>query len=618
MGFLLGTEKVVVNAPSRAVLDGVSIGVNSGESIGIVGQNGGGKSTLLRVLSGSFQPDDGRVIRTRGVRASVLGQDDSFDGTERALDAVTGGVDEYVWATDPNQREVVDVLLDSIPKDAKVSELSGGQRRRVDLAKALLQDADVLMLDEPTNHLDMKTISWLAGYLDRWIGPSRALLAVSHDRWFLDEVAKHMWEVHDGRVDSFVGGFSEYLLQRIEREREARVREERRQNRMRREMAWLSRGAKARSTKPKFRVDAAAKLIADVPELRVAPEIKRAAAARLGKDVVDVRGASVSYGDNVVLDGVELAIGPASRIGIVGGNGVGKTTLLRLLSGSINPSSGSVRIGSTVRFAMLSQRLEGLEELSESRVREVASRHSYKEMSDGRTMTPLQILEDLGFSSANLNEKVCDLSGGERRRLALMLTLMEEANVLILDEPGNDMDVDMLAALEDMLDKWPATLILVTHDRNLMERATDSQYAIIDGKLRHLPRGISEYLELVESAHDADQGPEAAKSHAQDATLTIADQSRPGGVEDAHETSSGNVQKLTNAEMRQLKKTMSSLERKLETANSRLDEALSDLSLADPTDYEELVERQEKVDELRRRVEQLEEEWLEAASRANI
>lgn len=613
MAFLLGTEKATVEMPTKLVLDDVSIGVDDGMRVGIVGGNGDGKSTLLRLLDGDVAPNSGRVVRTNGVRVGFLRQSDSLGDDETVRHAVVGDAPEYEWASDARIRGILDGLLPDIGFDRTVGSLSGGQRRRVDLARVLAGDWDVVMLDEPTNHLDMRTITWLAEHLKtRWRPGVGALLVVSHDRWFLDEACNAMWEVHDGHVDAFEGGFSAYVMQRVERQRVAAVTEQRRQNRLRRELAWLSRGARARATKPKFHVAAARELIADVPELRNPPELKRMAMARIGKDVVELQGVGVKHpgSDRAVLDGIDWIIGPGDRIGIVGGNGAGKTTLLNVVRGALEPTAGRVKIGSTVRFAMLSQRLDGLSEFDGDRVREVVGRYPHRRMADGKEMTSSKILEDLGFGRDDLNEFVVDLSGGQKRRLALMMILMEESNVLILDEPGNDLDIDMLAALEDMLDGWPGTLILVTHDRNLMERATDDQFALVDGRLRHLPGGIDEFLRLAK--HAGRDGGRSFSSHPDD--TGPGDSSHPDGSKanvPCH-ADADTPPALSNKERQRLKKLAASCEKRMATAQGRIDEASSRMAEIDPTDYEALVACQDEVAELKARLSELETEWLEA------
>ena len=604
--FLLGTEKVIVDYPAKRVLDDVSLGVDSGDRIGIVGRNGDGKSTLLRVLAGVQAPDEGRVITTRGVHVGLLAQTDTLDNGETVRQAVLGDMPDYAWAGDGRIRDILAGLLADVPLDAKVGTLSGGQRRRADLARVLIGTWDVLMLDEPTNHLDIRGITWLANHLKtRWKAGAGALLVVTHDRWFLDEVATSMWEVHHGRVEPFEGGFSAYIMQRVERERLANLAEAKRQNLLRRELAWLSRGARARATKPKFHVATARALIADVPPLRDTTELHRMAVARLGKQVVDLEQVTVAFDGEPVLKNISWQIGAGDRYGIVGENGAGKTTLLRVIRGEQEPTRGRVKIGASVRFGVLSQRLEMLDEFGADRVRTVIGRFGRRTMVDGREMTPAQMLEQLGFSAGDLNEPVCDLSGGQKRRFALVLVLLEEPNVLILDEPGNDLDVDMLAAVESMLDGWPGTLIIVTHDRYLMERVADDIYALVDGELRHLPGGIDEYLRM---------GPASTTVSGQAFAVAATAASVPATGTGAGETAgeSGNPT-LSGGEIRRLRKAMESAERKLETARTRLAKAEEALAAADPSDYVELGKRQAAIDEARTQIEELELEWIEAA-----
>ena len=606
MAFLLGCEKARVEFPTKTVFEDVSLGLDEGDRIGVVGKNGDGKSTLLSLLAGIIEPDEGRVIRTRGVRVGVLGQADVLSDDDTVERAVVGDTPEYEWAGDARVRDIISGLAADIPWQGRVGDLSGGQRRRVDLARLLIGDWDVLMLDEPTNHLDMRAITWLAHHLKaRWKHGTGALLVVTHDRWFLDEVCLSMWEVHDRTIDPFEGGFSAYIQQRVERDRQAQVAEQRRQNQLRRELAWLARGAQARSTKPKFRIDAARELIADVPPLRNTLELKRMAVARLGKQVVDLTDVSVRLGGKTVLDDVSWIIGPGDRFGIVGENGAGKTTLLRVIEGALAPSAGRVKIGKTVKFAVLSQHLDNLVKLGSDRVREVIGRYSRRVMLDGKEATPTQLLERLGFTRDDLNEPVCDLSGGQKRRLALMLILLDEPNVLILDEPGNDLDTDMLAQVEDLLDGWPGTLLLVTHDRYLMERVTDNQYALINGKIRHLPRGVDEYLELVGRTTDERGGVVASssgKASASKQTSTSVD-----------EQATGAASKLSGGEIRAFRKSMASAERKMDTLRGKIDGIHQAMTEVDPSDYVKLGDMQKEIKEIEAQIEALEEEWMEAA-----
>lgn len=602
MAFMLGCEKVRVDFPTKTVFESVSLGVDEGDRIGIVGRNGDGKSTLLSVMAGMLEPDEGRVLRNGAVRVGVLGQFDKLSDDDTVERAVVGDIPEYEWAGDARIRDIIAGLASDIPWDAKVGTLSGGQRRRVDLVRLLIGDWDILALDEPTNHLDVRAITWLANHLkNRWRAGQGALLVVTHDRWFLDEVCTRMWEVHDRVVEPFEGGFSAYILQRVERDRLAALAEEKRQNALRRELAWLARGPKARGTKPKFRVDAAHELIADVPPLRNELELKRMAMARLGKQVVELKNVTVRFDGKPapVLDGVDWIIGPGDRYGIVGANGVGKTTLLKVIQGVQAPTSGFVKIGKTVKFAVLSQHLDNLTRFGDDRVRQVISNYTCRMMLDGKEMTPAQLLEKLGFSRADLNEPVCDLSGGQKRRLALMLILLDEPNVLILDEPGNDMDTDMLAAIEELLDAWPGTLLLVTHDRFLMERVTDHQFALVDGHIRHLPRGVDEYLEMSARA------PKPV-AHAKAPQSSTANE----GTKDA---AAGDGPQLSGGEIRELKKRMRSCENKTNTLRGKIEQAQADMAAADPSDFEALGKFQQQIDDFQAQIDELDEQWLEAA-----
>ena len=619
MAFLLGCEKVSVEFPTKTVFEGLSLGVDEGARIGIVGQNGDGKSTLLRVLSGDVEVDEGRVIRTRGVSVGVLGQSDDLRDADTVERAVVGDIPEYEWAGDPRVRAIIAGLLEDVDWNATVGTLSGGQRRRVDLARLLIGDWDVLMLDEPTNHLDVRAITWLAEHLKtRWRRGAGALLVVTHDRWFLDEVCEAMWEVHGRRVWPFEGGFSAYIMQRVERDRLEALAEQKRQNALRRELAWLSRGARARATKPKFHVAAAQALIADVPPLRNELELKRMAMARLGKQVVDLKGASLRFGNRVILDDVDWIIGPGDRYGIVGANGIGKTTLLRIIQGLQPLDSGRVKIGQTVRFAVLSQHLDELRKLGDDRVRQVISRYSRRTMLDGKEMTPGQLLERLGFTKDDQNEPVCDLSGGQKRRLALMLILLDEPNVLILDEPGNDLDTDMLAAVESLLDGWPGTLLLVTHDRYLMERVTDHQFALIDGKVRHLPGGVDEYLKLAEEAdQEAAKGAGGGRGNDSWVGSVGGDLGRPSLAtsNDPGNAAASSAPVLSGGEQRALRKLMTSNEKKIETLKGKIEKKQLEMAAADQSDYLVLTAMQEEIADFETQIEALELEWFEAAEK---
>ena len=508
---LLGAEAVHLEYPTQVVFESMTVGVSDGDRIGIVGRNGDGKSSLLGLLTGQLRPDAGRVTQRSGLRVGAVSQADTLDSVSTVGWTLVGDRPEHEWAGDSRIRDVVGGLVADIGWDAAVGTLSGGQRRRVQLAALLVGEWDVIALDEPTNHLDIEGITWLAAHLGRrWARNTGGLLLVTHDRWFLDEVATTTWEVHDGIVEPFEGGYAAYVLQRVERDRRAAVAEAKRQNLMRKELAWLRRGPPARTSKPKFRIDAANELIADVPPLRNTVELAKLATARLGKDVIDLLDVSVSFEGRPVLRDVEWRIGPGERTGIVGANGAGKSTLLGLITGAVQPESGKVKRGKTVRLGMLDQRGDELVPLAGERVADVLGRLRSGYQVDGRDVTPAQLLERLGFAGGQFSARVSELSGGQRRRLQLMLTLLAEPNVLLLDEPTNDVDTDMLAATEDLLDSWPGTLIVVSHDRYLLERVTDQQYAILDGRLRHLPGGIDEYLRLAAEATAARAAPAAA------------------------------------------------------------------------------------------------------------
>jgi len=592
MAHLLGGEHLHVEFPAKVVLDDVTVGVADGDRIGIVGRNGDGKSTLMKVLTGRFEPDAGRVTRRGGLRVGMLSQDDDLPESGSIRDAVVGDRPEHEWLGDARVRDVLDGLLGDLDITAPVAGLSGGQRRRVSLARLLVGDWDVLALDEPTNHLDVEGIAWLAGHVrDRWTASSGALLLVTHDRWFLDAVCTRMWEVHDAEVEPFEGGYAAYILQRVERQRQAAVAEEKRRNLLRKELAWLRRGAPARTSKPKFRLDAAAQLIEDEPAPRDGVELTKLATARLGKDVVDLLDAGVSYGEREVLHDVEWRIAPGERTGILGPNGAGKSTLLGLVAGTVSPTAGRVKRGVTVRVAVLSQRLTELEEVADLRVREVLAQQKTTYVAGGKELTPAQLLERLGFRSSELSTPVRALSGGQKRRLQLLLVLLGEPNVLILDEPSNDLDTDMLAALEDLLDSWPGTLLVVSHDRYLLERVTDQQYAIFDGRLRHLPGGVDEYLRL--------RAEQRSLRAAAPSTGAPATSSSPAGAP-----------ALAGAERRAAEKELSAIDRRLEKLAASL--ASLDVRLAEAhDDYPALVALQAERDALTGEMTQLEDRWLE-------
>lgn len=606
MAHLLGAEGLHLEVPTKVVFDSVTLGVAEGDRIGIVGRNGDGKSSLLMMLAGRRDPDGGQVTVRSGTRIGVLDQEDRFDEGETVGHAIVGDAPEYEWASDARARDVIAGLVADLDWEAPVDSLSGGQRRRVALARLLVGDWEILALDEPTNHLDVEAIAWLADHLKRrWPANSGAMLAVTHDRWFLDEVANATWEVHDRIVEPFEGGYAAYILQRVERDRQAATIEQKRQNLARKELAWLRRGAPARTAKPKFRIDSANALIADVPEIRNATELKSLAVSRLGKEVVNLVEAGVQYGDRVVLEDVDWLLAPGERTGILGVNGAGKSTLLGLISGAVEPTSGRVKRGKTVKVATLTQRLDELEEHLNEPVRTVIGRlrtsFTVGSGSKAQDLTPGQMLEQMGFSSAQLSTPVKDLSGGQKRRLQLLLILLDQPNVLILDEPTNDLDTDILAAIEDLLDSWPGTLIVVSHDRYFIERVTDQQYAILDRKLRHLPGGIDEYLErrAAQERAKADGGASAPSASANPKLSA------------ASESAGSSAPALSGAELRAAEKELSAVERKIEKLQKDIVKSRDGLAELDQSDYQLLGVEMAKITAFEDEVAALEERWLE-------
>lgn len=710
----LGLEHVSLAFATKNIFTDVTQGVFEGDRIGIVGKNGDGKSTLLHLFKGTQEPDSGRVTMRNGLTFGMLDQRDPLDDNATVREAALEGREDYEWAAETKSREIVEALLGGISLDAKIGSLSGGQRRRADLARLLLKDWDILALDEPTNHLDVVTIHWLAEHLkNRWPSGQGALLLVTHDRWFLDEVCESMWEVHDGVIDPFEGGYSAYMLQRVERDRQADVRETKRRNLARKELAWLTRGARARSTKQKFHVKAARELIADVPPVRNTLELKQMATSRLGKQVVDLidvtqifehaqgeadidpdvaeMEASASRVDVVpamyaepqahgsvevavddltdprlvdagvpearqaaqaarqaeeeshesgddadestpevtsaaqkvtvtgrkILDDVTWLIGPGDRFGIVGANGAGKSTLLKILDGTITPTAGHVNIGKTVKFAVLSQRLDELEKLGKYKIKEVLSRYKPSYIVDGKETTPGQMMERLGFESAQLMTPIKDLSGGQKRRMQLLLILLDEPNVLIMDEPGNDLDTDMLAVMEDLLDTWPGTLIVVSHDRYLLERVTDQQFALIGGKIRHLPGGVQDYLDMTEAIKNgkdpfADEktgkaGKASKGGNAAASASVVGDSSSVSADGD----STTFAPKLTGKAFHEASKRVAAIERKLAKLEEQKADLEAQMAAHDPSDYEGLGKLNEQLQSVTDESESLEMEWME-------
>jgi len=600
---LVSAEALTVVHGSRTLLDGVSLGVSEGDRIGVVGRNGDGKSTLLRLLTLQQEPDGGRVTHTGGLQLGMLSQSDPLPPGATVREAVLGEAAEHAWASQPRVRDVVSGLLGGLDAadvgglDTVISTLSGGQRRRVALAGLLAADptgeGNLLVLDEPTNHLDVEGVAWLAEHLrGRWQSGSGALLVVTHDRWFLDAVCERIWEVHDGVVDPYDGGYAAYVLTRAERARVAAFTEERRQNLLRKELAWLRRGAPARTSKPRFRIDAANALIEDVPPLRDSVELAKMATTRLGKDVVDLEDVSLAFGDKKLLDGVTWRLGPGDRVGVVGVNGAGKSSVLGLVNGHLSADSGRVKLGRTVVVATLSQEVLELEEVGELRALEAVDKVASHVRLGDRDVPAGQLLERLGFTAQRAWTRVDDLSGGERRRLQLLRLLMAEPNVLLLDEPTNDLDTDTLAAVEDLLDGWPGTLVVVSHDRYLLERITDRQVALLgDGAIRDLPGGVEEYLQR--------------RAVAKAAQLTRG--GSPGPASGA-----GSAPAVDGAAVRAARKEMGRIERQLEKL-SRREEQLH-ARLADvATDVSKVTELDTQLKALVAEREALEESWMEAS-----
>ena len=589
MAHLLGAETISLEFPTKTVFNEVTIGLDEGDRIGVVGRNGDGKSTLLKLLSKELTPDSGRVTHRGGLKVGTLSQVDEFNDSDSIGSVVVGDRPEHEWAGDPKVRDVIAGLLGDLDWGKSVGELSGGQRRRVALAALLVGDWDVLMLDEPTNHLDVEGVAWLAEHLNnRWTKAQGGLLVVTHDRWFLDAVCNLTWEVHDGIIEPFEGGYAAYILQRVERDRSAAATEARRQNLMRKELAWLRRGAPARTSKPKFRLDAAAELIAGEPAPRDSVALSKLATTRLGKDVLDVEDMSFEYESKPILREVTWRLGPGDRVGLVGVNGAGKTTLLKLLTGELKPTGGRIKRGKTVQVAVLSQTVSELDEFENDRIYELIAREKTFFVVDKQEVSTTQLVEQLGFTKAQLQTPIGELSGGQRRRLQFLRLLFGEPNVLILDEPTNDLDTDILAAMEDLLDSWPGTLIVVSHDRYLLERVTDQQYALLgDGSLRHLTGGVDQYLKL--RAASLGSKPTEQPQVKQEST------------------------KLSGAEVREAEKNLARIERALEKLAS--DEAALHIRMAetDQSDFAKLGELVKEQNALNEKRDDLEAQWLETS-----
>jgi len=594
---LLNLERVSKSYGVRPLLTDVSLGVAAGERIGIVGRNGDGKTTLLEVMTGQEPPDSGRVSSIRGLLVGFLHQGDALVDTHSVREAVLGGRADHEWAADPRTREIVEELLAGVTLDRAVLGLSGGERRRCALAALLLGDHDLIVLDEPTNHLDVEAVDWLARHL---VGRPSALVVVTHDRWFLDAVCQWTWEIHDGEVDAYEGGYAAFVLAKAERQRQSAATEERRSNLVRKELAWLRRGPPARTSKPKFRIDAANALIDDVPPPRDRLALERFATQRLGKDVIDVEDVDLVRGERTLLTHATWRLGPGARVGIVGVNGAGKTSVLGLVDGSLPPTAGRVRLGRTVSLQHLTQALDDLD--PEGRVLPtVESIRRVTRTVDGE-VTATSMLERFGFTGDRLTARIGDLSGGERRRFQLLRLLLTEPNVLLLDEPTNDLDIETLNVLEDYLDGWPGTLVVVSHDRYFLERVTDSVWALLgDGQISMLPGGVDDYLARraasLESARlDALSPPSRRQLPVDPAeSAPVVAKARVGSAED-----------------RTARKTMARIDKRLQRIAG--EEATLNAAIAEHAhDYARLAELAADLDTLSAERDALEVEWLEAA-----
>ena len=578
---LLNLESVSKAFDIRPLLDGVSLGVSQGERIGIVGRNGDGKSTLLKIMAGVMEPDSGRVAKSNAVAIGILSQADNAAAGSTVREVVLGDIPVHEWAGNSRIREVLQGLFGGHSDDLldrAFHSLSGGERRRVNLAKLLVDDLDLILLDEPTNHLDVEGVAWLADHLKSRTGLS--VVVITHDRWFLDEISDQIWEVVGGKVLEYEGGYSAFVLSKAERSRQASVEDSKRNMLIRKELAWLRRGAPARTSKPKFRIDAANTLIANEPPPRNEAELLNFAANRLGNTVYELHQASVKAGELQLLDQVYWNVGPGDRIGIVGVNGAGKTTLMKVLSGEGKISSGKLVTGVTVKAAYLSQHLEELDPTWRvlEAVEKVANR---VQLGNGKELSASQLCERLGFNKDQQWTPVGDLSGGERRRLQLTRLLMDSPNVLLLDEPTNDFDVETLTALEDLLDTFGGTLLVISHDRYFLERVCDTFVGLVgDKSLRDLPRGIDEYLQL-----------RKAGSHSVSQAIS-------------------NKKESTVLEQKAFKKELARLEKQMERRQQRIAEINAELEVT-TTDHAKLVELHAEQENLEREYEELEMAWLE-------
>ncbi|MER7697132.1 MULTISPECIES: ABC-F family ATP-binding cassette domain-containing protein [unclassified Streptomyces] len=600
---LVNVEQVSKVYGTRALLDGVSLGVSEGDRIGVVGRNGDGKTTLIRMLAKLEDADSGRVTHNGGLRLGVLTQHDSLDPAKTIRQEVIGDLADHEWAGSAKIRDVLTGLFGGLALpgfehglDTVIAPLSGGERRRIALAKLLIDEQDLIVLDEPTNHLDVEGISWLAGHLRT---RRSALVCVTHDRWFLDQVCTRMWDVQRGSVHEYEGGYSDYVFARAERERIAATEESKRQNLMRKELAWLRRGAPARTSKPRYRIEAANELIADVPPPRDTSELMKFANARLGKTVFDLEDVTVQAGPKTLLTHLTWQLGPGDRIGLVGVNGAGKTSLLRALTeaartqGEEQPAAGKVVVGKTVRLAYLSQEVSELN--PNLRVLEAVQQvRDRVDLGKGREMTAGQLCEQFGFTKEKQWTPVGDLSGGERRRLQILRLLMDEPNVLFLDEPTNDLDIETLTQLEDLLDGWPGSMIVISHDRFFIERTTDRVMALLgDRALRMLPRGIDEYLERRQRMEE-ESTPSAAAPRSASAAAAPA---------------------VSSQASRAAKKELQKVERQLDKLSTRETKLHAQIA-ENATDFEKVAGLDAELRELVTERDELEMRWLELAEDA--
>ena len=596
MSNLVNAEHLRISFGTRTLLDDVSLGLSRGDVIGVVGRNGDGKTTLLKILTGLLEPDVGRVTRTGAVSIGYLHQADDFSSDSTVRDVIVGGRADHVWASDAAARSVVQHLLGDVDLDAEVGSLSGGERRRTALVALMLGDHDLLVLDEPTNHLDVEAVAWLAEHLQALQARDTAMLVVSHDRWFLDAICTRVWEVHDGVVDPYDGGYAAYVLARAERARQAAGMAARRKNLLRKELAWLRRGAPARTSKPKFRIDAATTLIADEPPPRDRLELQRFSVSRLGKDVFDLSHVDLAVGEGegrrVLLADLSWSIGPGMRIGLIGVNGAGKTTLLRLLSGDLQPDRGRVKQGRTLALGHLRQDVADLG--GDLRVLEAVNElRRSTQLASGKESSTSTLLEDFGFTGDKLTTRLSDLSGGERRRLQFLRLLLAEPNVLLLDEPTNDLDIDTLTVIEDYLDTWPGTLVVVSHDRYFLERVCDVTYALMgDGSCVLLPGGVEQYLQ---TRRDRPVGNPTSST---------------GGSDDGASSRASSA-----TEARQAKKVLARVEQQLTKLDAKIERLHGQMAEA-AADYGRLSTLQRDLDELAAEKDDLELAWLEAAEQA--